>query len=130
MPRRLPCCTKTVAKALALSLPPTPEAEPREKTLDRYRVRIDALVAKYPELSAVRVSEEISKGEGGYRGSVYPVRRYLHQVRPPRGRVYQEVLYEAGEAMQVDWGDCGRVMIGQTPRRGSVFVAGDRKSVG
>ena len=67
--------------------------------------------------------EEISKGEDGYRGSVYPVRRYLHQVRPARGRVYQEVLYEPGEAMQVDWGDCGRVMIGQTPRRVSVFVA-------
>jgi transposase len=37
--------------------------------------------------------------------------------------VYQEVLYEPGEAMQVDWGDCGRVMVGQTPRRVSVFVA-------
>jgi hypothetical protein len=53
----------------------------------------------------------------------YPVRRYLHQVRPARGRVYQEVLYEPGEAMQVDWGDCGRLMIGQTSRRVSVFVA-------
>ena len=80
-------------------------------------------MAKYPDLSAVRVTEEISKGEDRYRGSVYPVRRYLRQVRPVRGRVYQEVLYEAGEAMQVDWGDCGRVMIGQTPRRVSVFVA-------
>ena len=44
-------------------------------------------------------------------------------MRPARGRVYQEVLYEPGEAMQVDWGDCGRVMVGQTPRRVSVFVA-------
>jgi hypothetical protein len=51
------------------------------------------------------------------------VRRYLHQARPVRGRVYQEVLYEPGEALQVDWGDCGRVMVGQTPRRVSVFVA-------
>jgi transposase len=121
--RRLHCCPKTVAKALALSSPPAPAAKPRESILDRHRARIDALVAKYPALSAVRVTEEISKGEDGYRGSVYPVRRYLCQVRPPRGRVYQEVLYEPGEAMQVDWGDCGRVTIGQTPRRVSVFVA-------
>ncbi len=121
--RRLHCCTKTVAKALALSSPPAPARAPRESILDRYRARIDALVAKYPDLSAVRVTEEISKGEDAYRGSVYPVRRYLCQVRPPRGRVYQEVLYEPGEAMQVDWGDCGRVTIGQTPRRVSVFVA-------
>ena len=39
--RRLHCCTKTVAKALALSSPPTPEAEPRENILDPYRARID-----------------------------------------------------------------------------------------
>ena len=121
--RRLHCCSKTVAKALAMPLPPTPEADPRENILDPYRARIAALVGKYPDLSAVRVTEEISKGENGYRGSVYPVRRYLCQVRPARGRVYQEVIYEPGEAMQVDWGDCGRVLIGQTPRRVSVFVA-------
>ena len=107
--RRLHCCNKTVAKALALSLPPPPAVEPRENILAPYRARIAALVAKYPDLSAVRVTEEISKGEQGYRGSVYPVRRYLCQVRPARGRVYQEVLYEPGEALQVDWGDCGRV---------------------
>src|SRR5271157_3455936 len=74
--RRLHCCTKTVAKALAMESPPTPGVEPREKILDCYRARIDTLIAKYPDLSAVRITEEISKGEAGYRGSVYPVRHY------------------------------------------------------
>jgi transposase len=126
---RLHCCGKTVAKALALAQPPTGAAKPRRSILDRYRPQIEALIARYPRVSAVRVREEIAKGaqgdEGdeGYRGGVGVVRRYLRQIRPPRGRVYQEVLYEPGEAMQVDWGDCGRVMIGQTPRRVSVFVA-------
>lgn len=121
--RRLHCCTKTVAKALTMSTPPAPAAKPRESVLDPYQARIDALLAKYPDLTAVRVTEEISRGEDGYRGSVYPVRRYLRQVRPARGRVYQEVVYEPGEAMQVDWGDCGGVLVGRTPRRVSVFVA-------
>ena len=121
--RRLHCCTKTVSKALAMPAPPVPTPGPGEGLLDPYRARIDALLAKYPDLSAVRILEEISRGEDGYRGSVYPVRRYLRQVRPARGRVYQEVIYEPGEAMQVDWGDCGRLLIGQTPRRISVFVA-------
>ena len=39
------------------------------------------------------------------------------------GRVYQEVHYEPGEAIQVDWGECGSVPVGQTRRRVSVFVA-------
>jgi transposase len=76
--RRLHCSHRTVRKALAMASPPTPARGPHESVLDRYRAQIDALVAKYPDLSAVRVTEEISKGENGYRGTVYPVRRYLH----------------------------------------------------
>jgi transposase len=122
--RRLHCCDKTVRKALALSEPPTrAAAKPRSSLLDPYHAQINALVAKYPELSAVRVLEEIAKGPQGYRGGISLVRRYLRQIRPVRGRIYQEVHYASGEAMQVDWGDCGRVLIGQTPRRVSVLVA-------
>jgi transposase len=122
--RRLHCCTKTVSKALAMEQPPTQASpKPRHSILDPYRPQIDALVAKYPELSAVRVLEQISKGDEGYRGGICLVRRYLREIRPARGRIYQEVHYEPGEAMQVDWGDCGRLVIGQTPRRVSVLVA-------
>lgn len=122
--RRLHCCTKTVQKALKMREPPsqTP-AKPGRSILDPYRPRIDALIGKYPELSAVRVREEISKGNDGYPGGVSLVRRYLRQIRPVRGRIYQEVFYEPGEAMQVDWGECGRVAIGNTSRKVSVLVA-------
>jgi transposase len=44
-------------------------------------------------------------------------------VRPVRGRVYQAVDHPPGDAMQVDWGDCGRIRIGNTTRRVSVLVA-------
>jgi transposase len=121
--RRLHCHHRTVRKAMAMELPPPPTPGPHESILGAYRAQIDALLAKYPDLSAVRVMEEISKPDGGYCGTIYPVRRYLHRVRPTRGRVYQEVIYEPGEAMQVDWGDCGRLVIGKTVRRVSVFVA-------
>ena len=66
-------------------------------------------MAKYPELSAVRIHEEIARGPDGYTGSACTVRRYLRTIRPARGRVYQEVHYEPAQAMQVDWGECGRV---------------------
>lgn len=94
----------------------------RSSPLDPYRARIDALLAQYPELSAVRIHEEISRGPEGFRGDVTVVRRYLRKVRPARGRVYQEVHYEPGAAMQVDWGECGRAQIGSTSRKVSVFV--------
>jgi len=122
--RRLHCCDKTVKKALGMDRPPDETCRPpRGSILDPFKPKIDALLAKYPELSAVRVLEEIRKEPDGYRGQVSVVRQYLRQVRPDRRRVYQEVHYEPGQALQVDWGECGSVQVGATKRKVSVFVA-------
>src|SRR5271156_1675783 len=121
--QRLRCSRHTVAAALELNQPPTSRASRYASILDAHTAKIDALIAKYPELSAVRVHEEIARGPNGYTGSVIPVRRYVRSIRPARGRVYQEVYYEPAQAMQVDWGECGRVQIGNTTRKVSVFVA-------
>jgi hypothetical protein len=114
--RRLRCSGRTVAKALELDQAPTRGVSPRDSLLNPYKTTIDALLVKYPELSAVRICEEISRGPDGYTGSVITVRRYLRSIRLPRGRVYQEVHYEPAQAMQVDWGTCGSVPVGQTRR--------------
>jgi transposase len=121
--RRLRCCQKTVSKALSRDWQPPPHHASAPEFLLPFRPKIDALIQQYPRLSAVRVLEEISRGEQGYRGSVYPLRRYLRRIRPPSGRVYQEVLYEPGEALQVDWGTCAEVSIGATVRRVHAFIA-------
>lgn len=121
---RLRCSWRTVKKALAMEQPPDETHRPRRGSiLDRYKAKIDALMVKYPRLSAVRVLEEIRKGPEGYEGQISVVRGYLRQIRPARGRVYQEVFYEPGQAMQLDWGSCGQIRIGTTTRRVSVFVA-------
>jgi transposase len=121
--RRLRCSRYLVAAALKLDRPPARRIVHRTSLLDPHRTKIDALVAKYPDLSAVRVHEEIARGPDGYTGSAITVRRYLRTIRPKRGRVYQEVHYEPAQAMQADWGECGRVRIGNTTRKVSVFVA-------
>ena len=121
--RRLHCSRHTVAGALELDQPPVRQAALRTSLLDPHRTKIDALLAKYPELSAVRIHEEIARGPDGYTGSACTVRRYLRQVRATRRRVYQETHFEPAQAMQVDWGECGDVQIGTTTRRVSVFVA-------
>ncbi len=95
----------------------------RASALDPHKTKIDALLARYPELSAVRIHEEIARGHDGYTGSVITVRRHVRSIRPARGRVYQEVHYEPAQAVQVDWGECGRVQVGNTSRKVSVLVA-------
>jgi len=121
--RRLRCSRHTVAAALKLDQPPARQVSRRASLLDPHRAKIVALLAKNPELSAVRIHEEIARGPEGYGGSACTVRRFLRSVRPARGRVYQEVHYEPAQAMQVDWGECGRVQVGTTTRKVSVFVA-------
>ena len=121
--RRLRCSRHLVTVALRLDQPPARQVARRASLLDPHKAKINALVAKYPELSAVRVREEIARGPDGYTGGACTVRRYLRTIRPARGRVYQEVHYEPAQAMQVDWGECGRVQVGATTRKVSVFVA-------
>jgi transposase len=121
--RRLRCPRYLIAAALEQDQPPSHQVVHRSSRLDPYKPKIDALLAKYPELSAVRVHEEIARGPDGYTGSVITVRRYVRSIRPTRGRVYQEVHYEPAQAMQVDWGECGRVQVGNTSRKVSVLVA-------
>jgi transposase len=121
--RRLHCSRHTVAAALQLDQPPGREVSQHTSILDSYKPRIDALLAKDPDLSAVRIREEIARGPDGYQGSAIVIRRYLRTIRPAHGRVYQEVHYEPAQAMQVDWGECGRVQVGTTTRKVSVFVA-------
>jgi transposase len=120
---RLHCSRHTVAAALKLQQPPSCRAARRASVLDPYVGRIKELLAHYPDLSAVRIREEIARGPEGYTGSTTNLRRYLRQVRPARGRVYQEMHYQPAQAMQVDWGECGRVQVGATMRKVSVFVA-------
>lgn len=119
--RRLHCSRHTVAAALQLQQPPAGTRTRRASRLDPYVDQIQDLLAKHPDLSAVRIHEEIARA--GYVGGTCILRRYLRQVRPARGRVYQEVHYQPAQAMQVDWGDCGRVQVGSTTRKVSVFVA-------
>jgi hypothetical protein len=65
--RRLGCDRTTVRKALAMPRPPdeTTRAK-RSSILDPHKKKIDALVTQFPELSAVRIWEEIRKGPDGY----------------------------------------------------------------
>ena len=122
--RRVGCHRSTVTRALTQQAPPTAQAPAtRSSILDPFKPQIDQLVADSPDLSAVRIYEEIRRGEHGYRGSVILVRRYVRTIRPARGRVYQEVHYDPGQAMQVDWGDCGSLEVENTRRKVSVFVA-------
>ena len=125
---RLGCSRKTVDRALGFEEAPSTKrySQNRPTKLDPFKQQIQAIVQQYPKLSAVRIMEKIANGNGqaqGYTGGVSQLKVYLQSIRPARGRVYQDISYASGEAIQVDWGDVGSIKIQSTFRRVSVFVA-------
>src|SRR5690349_16148528 len=79
--RRLHCSSRTVATALELDQPPVRQVVRRASLLDAHRAKIEALLARNPELSAVRIREEIARGPDGYTGGTSILRRYLRTAR-------------------------------------------------
>ena len=125
---RLGCSRRTVDRALCMEVAAFTERDARTRPtkLDPFKPRIQAILQEYPRLSAVRVLEKIAQAEGaspGYTGGVSQLKAYLQSIRPAKGRVYQDISYSPGEAIQVDWGDVGSINIKNTRRRISVFVA-------
>ncbi len=59
----------------------------RPSKLDPYKGIIDARLAEYPKLSAVRLFNEVQAA--GYRGGYGQVKRYVRKVRPREPVVYE-----------------------------------------
>ena len=75
---------------------------PRTSILDPYKGIIDARLAEYPELSAVRLFQEVRAA--GYPGGYGQVKRYVRQVRPrPPEEPVQRFENPPGHQGQVDF---------------------------
>jgi transposase len=76
----------------------------RPKKLEQYKATIRQRLESYPELSAVRLYEEVRAA--GYRGGMTQLRQFVHQVRP-RPPVEDVVRFETppGLQAQVDFAE-------------------------
>ena len=75
---------------------------PRTSMLDPYKRIIDTRLAEYPELSAVRLFQEVRAA--GYPGGYGQVKRYVRQVRPrPAAEPVQRFETPPGHQGQVDF---------------------------
>ena len=76
----------------------------RPSKLDPYRGIIDTRLAEYPELSAVRLFNEVQAA--GYPGGYGQVKRYVREVRPrPPEEPVQRFETPPGHQAQVDFAE-------------------------
>jgi transposase len=93
----------TIRRALASSEPPSYGPRPRRASkLDPYRAEIERLLAEAPNLSGVRIREEIE--QLGYEGGKTILDELLRELRPRylRPRTFQRTSYRPGELAQFD----------------------------
>jgi transposase len=83
---------------------PRPERKPRPTKLDPYKAIIDERLGTYPELSAVRLFDEVRAA--GYPGGLTQLKLYVAQVRP-KAPAEPVVRFETdpGEQAQVDFAE-------------------------
>lgn len=117
--KKFGCHHSVVRRAVRSSMRPL--SRPVPSKLDEYKPYLMERLAKYPELTGVRLHEELK--ERGYDGGVAMVRRFLMQVRKrPVKKPYLRVEFEPAEQAQVDWGSFGTMRVGHTKRAVSGFV--------
>jgi transposase len=85
------------------ALKPPPQRAPRPKKTDAYRPRIEALLDKYPTITAQRVFEII--GDQGYEGGYTAVKDLLRTLRPkPKPKAsLQTPDWGPGKMAESDW---------------------------
>ena len=94
---------------------------PQYGLLDPYTDFVRVTLEQYPRLRATRLLQMIQPR--GYSGSIWPLRRFLRQVRPVGSReAFFRLSTLPGEQGQVDWASFGTIPIGNTRRALSCFV--------
>jgi transposase len=108
---------KTIRKLLAQNkVPRNNKRRSRTGKLDPHKGYIQERLTKYPQLSGVRIHDEI-RGQG-YTGSYTLLKEYLRTVRP-MPVVLPEYRYETkpGVQSQADWSECGFLLEGTVKKK-------------
>ena len=120
--RRLGVHRYTVKRALGfIDAPPdraTPPPHPSK--IDPYKSYLDRRLKEYPELSARKLLDDIRRQ--GYTGGYTVLKEFVAGVRPAKREVFLRLETLPGEQAQVDWANCGSIVIGNARRKLSCFV--------
>lgn len=92
----------------------------RATVLERWLPLIDTTMAKYPKVKATRLLSMLR--QRGYKGSVYPLRRYCHKNRPRPDKAFLDLQFLPGEMAQIDWASFGDIAVGKHRRKLHLFL--------
>lgn len=119
--RRVGMDRKTVRRALGSErLPVIRRTSKRISKLEPFKPYIHERLSEYPILAGTVIFEEIKRQ--GYTGKIRILSKYLAGLRQKAKEVFLRIETQPGEQAQVDWANCGSVIIGHALRKLSCFV--------
>jgi transposase len=120
--RRLGIHRYTVKRALGFpdAAPVRATPAPRPSKLEPYKTYMGRRLQEYPELSGAKLFDEIRRQ--GYAGGYTVLKEHIAGIRPARREVFLRLETLPGEQAQVDWANCGTIVIGNAKRKLSCFV--------
>lgn len=119
--RRVGMDRKTVRRALRSErLPVIRRTTKRISKLESFKSYIHERLSEYPTLAGTVIFEEIKRQ--GYTGKIRILSKYLAGLRHKAKEVFLRIETQPGEQAQVDWANCGSVIIGHALRKLSCFI--------
>lgn len=89
--------------------------------LEAYSSRIAEFLHDCPYLTGTQIYQKLC--QLGYCGSASTVRRYISKIRPKAKRSYLPLEFDPGDALQLDFGDCGYLQQGNRKIRLCICAA-------
>jgi transposase len=81
---------------------------------------ITTTLEKHPKIRSTRLHTMLR--QRGYKGSIYPIRRYCSQNRSRKEKAFLDLHFTPGEMAQVDWADFGSISMGKYRRKLNLFI--------
>jgi Transposase and inactivated derivatives len=101
---------RTIRDWWNLSSYPSKEVRESNTILETFIPRIESLLKDCPSLSGTQIYQKLRSF--GYCGSPSTVRRFVNKARPVPKHSFLPLNFDPGEALQVDFGDCGYLQQG------------------
>jgi transposase len=117
---RLGINRRTVARAVKSEKMSRRKVCNRQTKVNPYKGLINNLLEKYPEITAIRIFEEVCNA--GYCGGYTILKDYIRKIRDKRKEPFLKIETLPGEQAQVDWADCGKVLVEGVIRRVYCFT--------
>ena len=87
--------------------------------LEPYKNTIKGLLERH-DYTAMQIYEKLK--DENYTGSYSMLSHYIALVRPPKKPAFLSVVYQAGEAAQVDFAYCGHIKLSNASRQLYAFI--------